>query len=427
MIEKTRRLMTAVLISIFSSCLLGSLVILLFTGDHLHPDKVGSLALVLLISLTFLTILSSLYAFLAKTRAENIYHELVEHSNSIILRMDENGNILFLNDFGKKFFGFSDEEIVGKNVIGTIVPKTEVTGKNLETMIKDIVHTPHKYITNFNENIKKNGERAWILWTNTVVPGRRKGRHVLCIGNDMTRIKEAENKLKEALDMKNRFISMASHELRSPLATIKGSVELFASGHLGPLSEQQSYWITKMKGYIERLNRIADDILTIQKMESGKMVFEMQDNDLAETILETAEMMKIEAEKRGLALTTDLAGDIPKFKFDKDRIIQVLINLVNNAIKFTDKGYIKISACLVGGQKAQVAVSDSGCGMDPKDVTKIFEKFEQLNNARERKTGGTGLGLSIAKEIILHHDGTIRAESELGKGSSFIFLLPVKK
>jgi signal transduction histidine kinase len=112
--------------------------------------------------------------------------------------------------------------------------------------------------------------------------------------------------------------------------------------------------------------------------------------------------------------------------FDKDRIIQVLINLINNASKFTDQGTIRVDTRREK-EFVRVTVSDTGCGMAPGEIPKVFEKFEQLKNARERKTGGTGLGLSIAKEIVLAHGGQIWVESELGRGSSFHFTLPVQK
>lgn len=378
--------------------------------------------LLILVVLAFLLITRSIISSRLKT--EKQYRELVQFSNSIILRMDDKGRITFLNKFAQTFFGFTEGEIIGKSVIGTIVPKTETTGKDLEAMIADIITSSENYKININENMKKNGERVWVIWTNKAFEISKKKREILCIGNDMTKMKEAEDKLKEAMDMKDRFVSMTSHELRSPLAAIKGSIDLIADGLAGPLTDKQKHWLEVTKNYIARLNRVADDILTVQKLEAGKMVFEMLENDLNATILEVAAIMKNSTVQKGLDLVTDLDTKIPKFIFDKDRIIQVLVNLINNAVKFTDKGCIRVSTSL-DKDFAKISIADTGCGMSREEMPRLFEKFEQLKNARERKSGGTGLGLSIAKEIVLHHGGEIWVESEPDKGTTFHFKLPL--
>ncbi len=363
-------------------------------------------------------------AYSAKLKSDEQYRELVQFSNSIILRMDDKGRITFLNRFAQDFFGFAESEIIGKSTIGTIVPKTETTGKDLEDMIRDIIDSSEKYKININENMRKNGERVWIIWTNKAFQVSNRKREILCIGNDMTKIKEAEEKLKEAMEIKNRFVSIASHELRSPLAAIRGSIDLIADGLTGPVTEKQKYWLDVTRSYIARLNRVTDDILTVQKFEAGKMSFEMRKNDLNATVSEITAIMKNSVSEKGLGLLTDLDGKIPEFIFDKDRIVQVLVNLINNAVKFTDKGCIRVSTAL-DKDRVKVSVTDTGCGMPAKELPKVFEKFEQLSNAQERKSGGTGLGLSIAKEIVVHHGGDIRVESELGRGTSFYFTLPL--
>lgn len=130
------------------------------------------------------------------------YCELVENANSIIMRMDENGNVTFLNEFGQKFFGFKLEEIVGKNVVGTIVPPADFTGQDLTTMIKDIIAYPQKYVNNENENITHEGRHVWISWTNRPIMGEDgKTQEILCIGNDISRLKIVELELKKAKEL----------------------------------------------------------------------------------------------------------------------------------------------------------------------------------------------------------------------------------
>ena len=161
----------------------------------------------------------------------------------------------------------------------------------------------------------------------------------------------------------------------------------------------------------------------VQKFGSGRMVFDMQTNNLNATINEVVVFAQKSVSEKGLKLTAKLDDSLQPFIFDKDRIIQVVINLINNATKFTDKGSICLST-LTKENSAEVLVADTGCGMKKEEIPRVFEKFEQLKNARERKSGGTGLGLSIAKDIVVAHGGEISVDSELGRGTTFHFTLP---
>jgi signal transduction histidine kinase len=155
------------------------------------------------------------------------------------------------------------------------------------------------------------------------------------------------------------------------------------------------------------------------------MLFKMQEHDINETIREIHKIMDSLAREKGLNFVLNLADNLPKVKFDKDRIIQVMENLVNNAIKFTKEGKIEISTAQKG-KNIQVKVSDTGIGLRTEDLTKIFYSFEQLQQGRSGKIEGTGLGLAICKEIIEQHKGKIWAESEgENKGSAFILILPL--
>ncbi|MFA5271473.1 MAG: PAS domain S-box protein, partial [Candidatus Omnitrophota bacterium] len=128
--------------------------------------------------------------------SEDKYRELVEYANSIILRMDTSGNITFLNRFAQEFFGFKEEDLTGKSVLGTIVPLTDTSGKDLQAMIEDIMLHSEKYINNENENMRRNGQRVWIAWTNRpILDARGRLKEVLCIGNDITKLKEAEKEI----------------------------------------------------------------------------------------------------------------------------------------------------------------------------------------------------------------------------------------
>ena len=235
--------------------------------------------------------------------------------------------------------------------------------------------------------------------------------------------KKVEKKLKEAIEAKSQFMSMVSHELRVPLTSIKESIAIVLDGLAGKISEEQRNCLDIAKRNIDRLNRLVSDLLDFNKLEAGKMNFDMQDGNVNETAKDVYDTMLPVAKEKGMNLVLELDDCLARVKFDRDKINQVMSNLVNNAIKFTKQGRITIATSKREGA-IQVSVSDTGCGIKKEDLPRLFHEFEQLEAVGIEKTRGTGLGLAISKEIIARHNGEIRAESELGKGSTFLFTLP---
>ena len=171
---------------------------------------------------------------------------------------------------------------------------------------------------------------------------------------------------------------------------------------------------------------IINDILDFQKLSAGKMEFSMQKNDMNEVVKEIEEAMVHLANEKGVSLITELDDNMPRIKFDRDRITQVLMNIVNNAVKFTKQGDIIITTAK-DDNIVHVCVQDTGPGVKEEDLPKLFREFEQISTGKDRKTGGTGLGLAISRQIIKEHNGEIWAESEYGKGATFHFVLPVEQ
>ena len=228
--------------------------------------------------------------------------------------------------------------------------------------------------------------------------------------------------LQEASRARAQFTSMVSHELRTPLAAIKEAISLVLDKIVGNISEEQRKYLDIAKNNVDRLDRLISGVLDFQTLESGKMEFKIKENDVNEIINGIQNTMMPLFKKKGLAFELQLRDDLPRAECDRDKIIQVLTNLVNNALKFTEKGGIIIST----GKRdnfIQVAVKDTGSGIKEEDMPKLFRQFTQL----QRKVGGTGLGLSICKQIIEAHKGKIWAESEFGKGAVFCFTLPIKE
>ena len=244
------------------------------------------------------------------------------------------------------------------------------------------------------------------------------------INADITERKKSEEETKRAVQIKSDFISMVSHELRTPLTAIREGVNIIADETAGKLTDMQKNFINLTQRNVERLSRLINDVLSFQKLESGKMDFKMVESDINLVAEEVKKTMEPFVKKKGLKLITKIDSKLRNFKFDSDKITQVMINIVGNAIKFTDKGEITISTSLSEDKTVKVSVKDTGIGIKKNDIPRLFQRFEQLGG-NERKTGGAGLGLAICKNIVEKHGGSIRVESKIGKGSEFIFVLPI--
>ncbi len=236
-------------------------------------------------------------------------------------------------------------------------------------------------------------------------------------------LERAYNELQELDRKKDEFVQNVSHELRTPLTFVKAYVELFLDGTLGPVSDPQRQSLNIVVERTDTITRLVNDILTLQTLEQGTM--EMSPLAVDELVQSAVQGAEATAAQVGLALQVDVVEPLPLIHGDRDRLAQVLDNLLGNAIKFSpDGGTITVRAHSTH-QAVQVAVTDQGIGMPADQLAKIFERFYQVDGSSKRRFGGTGLGLAIAKRIVEGHNGRIWAESEEGKGSTFFFTLPV--
>ena len=242
--------------------------------------------------------------------------------------------------------------------------------------------------------------------------------------NILEDLTEAKKKLESALAIKSSFTSMVSHELRTPLGPIREGAGIILDGLTGPVTAQQKELLEMVRRNADRLNRLINDVLDFQKLDSGLVEFKMLEDDLGGVIRDVAETMGIMAREKKLNLLVEIAPDIPRIVFDHDKMIQVMTNLANNAIKFTDHGSVKFKA-YAEANTVHVVVEDTGPGIRAEDMPRLFQSFQQLETTRHKRVGSTGLGLAISKEIVLRHHGKIWAESEFGKGASFHVVLPL--
>jgi signal transduction histidine kinase len=238
----------------------------------------------------------------------------------------------------------------------------------------------------------------------------------------------ANKKLKAMYEMQKEFTSTVSHELRTPLASIKMAIDLVSQETVGPINADQKDVLGRAKQETDRLKRLIDDILDLTKIEAGKLRMNFMLNDIHQTITQVTEAQKDVAKNRGLYLNTEFDAKIPLVFFDRDRIIQVLNNLLSNACKFTRQGGITVKTQDKSSENhILVSVIDTGKGIARDDLPKLFQKFQQIESSQANEEGGTGLGLAICKEIIFRHGGKIWAVSNPGQGTSFNFILPIQE
>ncbi len=328
--------------------------------------------------------------------------------------------------------GYSAEEFIENSVrsFSSIIHPDDFA--MVRQVIGDSVSRKKAYDITYRM-LKRNGEINWV---------HEKGRGVydddgnlVCLDGviiDVAREKFAEEQLKnknEELErlyhLKSEFTSMVSHELRTPLAAIKEGISIVTDGTAGGISKDQAQFLGIAKRNVDRLHRIIDDILDFSKLEARKNTLKLNLANLAGVIREAVRAHDSLARSHGLKIEMQLADEIPNTMLDEDRILQVMDNLIGNAIKFTDKGTISVNASVLENSVV-VSISDTGIGIAKEDLPRLFHKFEQFSHSK-KVAGGTGLGLAICKEIVEQHGGRIWAESEHGAGSRFYFTIPIIK
>ena len=264
------------------------------------------------------------------------------------------------------------------------------------------------------------GSRELELFMAPFSSGQEQGG-VMVVIHDVTEQRRSEQSRRE-------FVANVSHELRTPLTNIKSYAETIVSAGDELPPELRNQFVGVIIGEADRMTRIVQDLLTLSKIDYGKMEMNISRFPFSRPVRSVYEAAKLNAEQtHGHALTLDCPDDLPEVDGDRERIEQVLMNIVSNAIKYTpDGGKIQIAAG-VNGKNVFVRVSDNGIGIPEKDLPRLFERFYRVDKARSRESGGTGLGLSIAREILKEHKGDIRIESVYGEGTDVTITLPIAK
>jgi signal transduction histidine kinase len=248
------------------------------------------------------------------------------------------------------------------------------------------------------------------------------------------RLAQAVERLQEADRVKSNFLATVSHELRTPLTSVIGYSEMLLEGIAGELNEEQREYVRTVMEKGDQLLVLITGILDISRMEAGEMKFDKEPFDLDEVVSVALSTIAPHARRKKLALACDLPTDLPPVLGDRDKIRQVLLNLLGNAVKFTPEGgKVAIQAEEAplapnpadGTHGVRVAVRDSGIGVAPEHHARVFDPFFQVDNSSTREYGGTGLGLSIVKRFIEAHGGHVWVDSQEGEGATFYFTLPL--
>jgi signal transduction histidine kinase len=249
---------------------------------------------------------------------------------------------------------------------------------------------------------------------------------------DITERKKVEElqaavyKAESADRLKSAFLATMSHELRTPLNSIIGFTGILLQKLVGPLSEEQEKQLNMVQDSARHLLALINDVLDISKIEAGQVTLYTDKFDLADAIRISMEKVFPLAEKKGLLLSSVMVPERIEMVSDRRRIEQVLINLLNNAVKFTEKGKVHLQ-CQIIDKNVMISVSDTGIGIKAENIPTLFQPFKQVDSGISRQYEGTGLGLSICKKLVELLEGEIWVESEPGKGSTFIFTLPLQE
>ena len=390
------------------------------------------------------------YKMTLKSEAE--FRIISEKANDGIITVDEDYTIIFVNKAIEYIFGYKKEEIINTSLLKLFSFDKHIDLLNNFKKLKD----EHGIIIE-SEGIRKNRNKVPVEVSLSVNKYDNYITYTIIV-RDITTRKNLENQLKQytekleelveirtnelieqniALDeankqlkkldeLKSSFLSNVSHELRTPLTSIRSSARIIKKyGLKKPKSIEKFSDIIIEE--VDRLTRLINNVLDLSKIEAGEMDFNFQKVNFYDLLYHIFSVTWPSVNEKGLKFLISIPSGIPELNVDKDAIIQVMVNLISNSVKFTEKGFIKIIASLSSNKdKIKIIVQDTGIGIVKEDLGSVFDKFKQSGNTLTDKPKGTGLGLPISKEIIQRHGGAIWVESEVGKGSKFIFTFPLK-
>jgi len=348
-----------------------------------------------------------------KKRAEAI----VDNMRDAIIVLDENNDLILMNNVGSELLGLSGKEVIGKSA--SSIADSNNLFKNIfeeKDKLQDVFSGENK---NYLRIINKDKEEFYLRDYTDVLDANGNRIGVIILLKNVTGFKELD-------EIKSGFVATVSHELKTPLAAINMSLRLLNDSRIGELNAEQKKLTEEMKNEIRRLLKMVNELLNLSKIESGGEAYNYQFISVDELIDASVTPMLMQFEQNKVEFNFKIEKNLPKLKIDVNKIAWVIINLLNNAVRYTKtEGKITLSVSREN-EFIKFSLKDNGIGIKPEHIGRIFQKFVQLNKSNmENQYKGVGLGLAIAKEFIEAHKGTIKVISEYNKGSEFIFYLPV--
>ncbi|TYQ26780.1 PAS domain S-box protein [Pseudanabaena sp. UWO311] len=379
---------------------------------HLIPEYApdGEIATILSI---FYDITQNKLNEIALLESNRRWQSLLDDVRLVIIGLNCQGEVEYVNPFFLNVTGYDLDEVIGKDWHSNFLPQIDqvVIKEDFADMLNKDFHQYYQ-----NAIVTKGGDERIIAWNNTLL--RNQKNEIigsLSIGEDITEKSRVER-------IKSEFISIVSHELRTPLASIRGALGLLSSGVLANRPETAKNMLNIASSDTERLVRLVNDILDLERLESSKVTLDRNWYDVVELCQQTLETMQAFAAESQIEILCNVQ---PQQVFaDRDRLVQTLVNLLSNAIKFSPpQSQVQLEAEHIANEIV-FRVCDRGRGIPEEHLESIFERFNQVDASDSRQMGGTGLGLAICRSIVQQHGGKIWVESVLSEGSTFSFTIP---
>lgn len=372
-----------------------------------------------------------LLAVLRESLQDREQFRLLVHSISdyAIYMLDPEGRVISWNKGAEQLKGYTEDEILGESYLRFYTPEDVARGWPQHLLR---VAAERGRVEDEGWRVRKDGSQ---FWADAVITALRDENGALTgfgkVTRDLTERKRAEDEirrlnseLRELNRLKDRFVSAVSHELRTPINALMGFGSILCDEVGGPLTEEQHYYVRRILSSSEMLLSLVNDLLDMSRIQAGQFQLSPGPTDVRVVVADVLDTLTPLAEQKHQTIANEIPDRLPAIVADSRRLTQVLTNLVHNAIKFTpDGGRISVRARPDDGG-LQVEVQDTGIGIAPEDIPKLFHDYGQLARQSAHKTVGTGLGLSISKALVEAHGGQIGVESEPGKGSTFWFTLP---
>jgi PAS domain S-box-containing protein len=347
-----------------------------------------------------------------------------------IFLLDANGRVATWNGGAERIQGYRTDEIIGKHFSCFYLEEDVAAGKPAKALRDALIKGQAQ---DEGWRVRKDGQRFWAkVITSRVLDHDGRLLGFSKVTRDRTERRQMELALQEKnielqkmVEARDLFLANMSHELRTPLNGIIGFAEFLADEKPGPVNPKQKEYLEDILQSGKHLLHVINDVLDIAKVEAGKMELTVEAFSIGKAIDDVYAALELTAQKKVLQITIQLDPDFDEVMLDRNRFKQVLYNLFSNAVKFTDDGgSVEVVTSKIDQDRFRLVVADTGIGIKPEDLKRLFKQFEQINPG-QRRGQGTGLGLALTRRIVELQSGTIDVESEFGKGTKFTIVLPI--